>query len=84
MTKEEEKKKAGQLCNKLVEKEFITCVEEGKGRKFNVNNLYRFHMDRDDIADNLIKKGTGEPGDALEVSKNLVNLATELYQQALV
>ena len=41
-------------------------------------------MDRDDIADNLIKKWNGDVGDALEVSTNLVNLATEVYQQAIV
>ena len=41
-------------------------------------------MDRDDIADNLIKKWNEDVGDALEVSTNLVNLATEVYQQAIV
>lgn len=44
-----------------------------------MNNLYRFYMDRDDIADNLIKKWNGDAGDALEVSTNLVNLATDVY-----
>ena len=33
--------------------------------KFNVNNLYRFYMDRDDIADNQIKKWNENVGDAL-------------------
>ena len=41
-------------------------------------------MDRDDIADNLLKRWNNAPGDALEVSQNLVQLATEVYQQAVV
>lgn len=68
----------------MVEKKLIFAVEENLGRIFNINNYYRFHMDRDDIADNLIKKWKGNPGDAMEVSIQLVNLATEVYQQAMV
>jgi len=41
-------------------------------------------MDRDDIAANLIKRWNSEVNEALEVSQNLVNMATEVYQQALV
>ena len=37
-------------------------------------------MDRDDIADNLMKRWKSDAGEALEVSQNLVNLATEVYQ----
>jgi hypothetical protein len=68
----------------MVEKKLIFAVDETMGRIFNINNYYRFHMDRDDIADNLLKKWKGTPGDALEVSVSLVNLATEVYQQAMV
>ena len=68
----------------MVEKKLIFAVDENMGRIFNINNYYRFHMDRDDIADNLIKKWKGNPGDAMEVSINLVDLATEVYQQAMV
>jgi hypothetical protein len=52
----------------MVEKKFIFAVDEHLGRIFNINNYYRFHMDRDDIADNLIKKWKGNPGDPMEVS----------------
>lgn len=62
----------------------IFAADETMGRIFNINNYYRFHMDRDDIADNLLKKWKGPVGDALEISVNLVNLATEVYQQAMV
>jgi len=31
-------------------------------------NLYRFYCDREDIADNLMKKWNGKVGNALEVS----------------
>ena len=81
---EEDKKKGAIICQKMVEKKLIFAADETMGRIFNINNYYRFHMDRDDIADNLIKKWKGTPGDALEVSINLVNLATEVYQQAMV
>ena len=52
--------------------------------RFNVGSLYRFFMDRDDIADNQYKRWTEEIGDALETSMNLVNLITEVYQKAIV
>ena len=68
----------------MLEKGIISAVEDVKARIFNVNNLYRFYMDRDDIADNLVKKWNNPPGDPLEVSINLVKLATEVYEQAIV
>jgi len=52
----------------MIEKKLIFAVEESLGRIFNIKNYYRFHMDRNDIADNLIKKWKGNPGDAMEVS----------------
>jgi len=53
-------------------------------RKFNVNNLYKFFMDRDDIAANQIKRFKGKAGDPIEISKNLVNLISEVYSVAIV
>jgi len=43
-------------------------VEESQSRIFNVRNLYRFRVDRDDIADNMIKKWNEEAGDPIEVT----------------
>lgn len=68
---------------------FETVLQPGKvtplmKRKFNVNNLYRFFMDRDDIADNQHKKFKNKPGDPIEVSKNLINLISEVYQVAIM
>jgi len=63
----------------MLDKRFFTAVDEAKGRIFSVNNLYRFYMDREDIADNMIKKWDGEGGDPQEVTNNLVTLATDLY-----
>lgn len=40
-------------------------------------------MDREDIADNLVRKCKSEPTGALEVSINLVNKIEEVYKQAL-
>jgi len=49
----------------MLEKDLIQDVtaDEKKGvrKKFNVNKLYRFFMDREDIADNQVKKWNTEP-----------------------
>ena len=72
----------------MLEKSLIEAVEESQSRlfkkKFNVNNLYRFFMDRDDIAENQVKKWKEEPGDPIEVTMNLVSLITDVYQKAIV
>lgn len=85
---EEDQEKGGIICQKMLEKSLIQAVEEGKGtmfkKKFNVNNLYRFFMDRDDIADNQVKKWKDEPGDPIEVTMNLVSLIIDVYQKAIV
>lgn len=41
-------------------------------------------MDRDDIADNLVRKWKGEVRPALEVSVNLVSKIEEVYKKAIV
>jgi len=69
---------------KCLRKKLIYAVDESMGRIFNMSNFYRFHMDRDDIADNLVKEWKENVGDPLEVSMNLVSLATDVYQQAIV
>lgn len=87
---EKDKNKAGMICQKMLERNlFETVLQQGtksglQKRKFNVNNLYRFFMDRDDIADNQHKKFKNKPGDPVEVSKNLINLISEVYQVAIV
>ena len=53
-------------------------------KKFNINNLYRFYMDRTDIADNLVKRWKDKPGNPIEVSANLINLISEVYSVAIV
>ena len=68
----------------MLEKGLISAIDENQARIFNLGNLYRFYMDRDDIADNLLKRWTENPGDAIEVSQNLVSLATEVYQEAVI
>lgn len=68
----------------MLEKKLIYAVDESMGLIFNMSNHYRFHMDRDDIADNLVKEWKENVGDPLEISMNLVTLATDVYQQAIV
>lgn len=79
---EPDQKQAGIICQKMLEKNLIGGIEDKSGRIFNINNLYRFYMDRDDIANNQVKRWTTEPGPALSVSINLVDLITEVYQHA--
>ena len=49
---EEDQNKGAKICQKMLEKGLIEAVEPNQGRIFNINNLYRFYMDREDIADN--------------------------------
>lgn len=51
---------------------------------FSKGELYRIYMDREDIADNLIRRWKDDVGNALEVSANLVSKIEEVYQQAIV
>ena len=69
---EEDQKKGGIICQKMLEKGLISAVEDTQVRIFNINNLYRFYMDKDDIADNQVKKWSKDVGEALECSINLV------------
>ena len=77
---DEDHKRGSIICQKMLEKKLIYAVDETMGRIFNINNYYRFHMDRDDIADNLIKEWKQSVGDPLDVSMNLVTLATDVYK----
>lgn len=86
---EKDRQTAGTICQKMLQKNLFETVDQGnkinlQNRKFNVNNLYRFFMDRDDIADNQLKKFKTKPGDPIEVSKNLIDLISEVYQVAIV
>ena len=63
----------------MLEKSVISAVDQNRVKIFNINYLYRFYADREDIADNMVKKWNGEVGDPLKVSENLVTLATDLY-----
>jgi hypothetical protein len=52
-----DKSKAAIICQKMLERNLFELVDQQQGgmynrKKFNVNNLYRFYMDRNDIADN--------------------------------
>lgn len=53
---EQDKVKALQICQKMTEKSLIDAVEDNKGamflNRFNQTSLYRFFIDRADIADN--------------------------------
>ena len=64
----------------MLERGLISLNDNSQSQIFNTNNLYRFYMDRDDIADNLVKRWNNPAGDPNEVSENLVQLATEVYQ----
>jgi hypothetical protein len=66
----------------MIERDIMQNVENKK--VFNVNDLYRLYMDREDIADNLVRKWKTEAKGALEVSFNLVPKMEEVYNTAIV
>lgn len=73
----------------MLERNLFELVDTQQGsmynrKKFNINNLYRFYMDRTDIADNLVKRWKDKPGNPIEVSANLINLISEVYSVAIV
>ena len=51
--------------------------------KFIPSELYRFYMDRDDQADNLIKRWSAPVKNALLVSVNLVKRIEDVYKEAM-
>lgn len=54
----------------MLERDIIQHVENQK--VFNIGSLYRLYMDKEDIADNLVRKWKSEVRGALEVSVNLI------------
>lgn len=66
----------------MLEKDIMQNVE-GK-QFFSPNDLYRLYMDRDDIADNLVRRWKDEVREPLEVSVNLVKKIEEVYTLAMV
>ena len=66
----------------MLEQEIIQSVENRS--MFSKGELYRIYMDREDIADNLIRRWKDDVTNALEVSTNLVSKIEEVYQQAIV
>ena len=61
----------------MLNKDIIANVD-GK-KNFSKEDYYRIYMDRDDIADNLVRKWKEEVRGALSVSINLVNKMEEVY-----
>lgn len=66
----------------MIEKDVIANVD-GK-QIFNLNEVYRLYMDREDIADNLVRRWSSEVHDPLDVSSNLVMKIIEVFQEAVV
>ncbi len=62
----------------MLERDIIQNVENKK--VFDNAGLYRLYMDRDDIADNLVRKWKSEVRGALEVSVNLIPKIEEVYK----
>jgi hypothetical protein len=75
-------KKALQICQKMLEKEIIANVDAKID--FSKVDLYQMYMDREDIADNMLRRWRDQVRGALEVSANLVTLIDQFYQQAIV
>lgn len=68
----------------MLEKGIFHAIDEGQQRIFKLINLYRFQIDRQDIAANCYKTWNQTPDHPVDVSIKLVNLIAEVYQQAFV
>lgn len=66
----------------MLDKEIIRSIE-GK-KTFSRDDLYRFYMDYDDIADNLVRRWKSEVRNALFVSSNLVEKIVSVYQLGFI
>ncbi len=66
----------------MIERDIIQNVDNKK--VFSINDLYRLYMDREDIADNLVRKWKSEVKGALEVSISLIPKIEEVYKTAIV
>jgi hypothetical protein len=78
---ESNEKKSRQICQKMLEKEIVQSIE-GK-LEFYTTDLYTMYMDREDIADNMLRRWRDIIHNALEVSVNLVKLIEQVYEQAI-
>ena len=75
-------KRAKQICQKMLEKEIISNVDSKLD--FSTVDLYRMYMDREDIADNMLRRWREPVRGALEVSALLVPCIEQVYEQAIV
>lgn len=66
----------------MLEKEIITSVDQKLD--FSKIDIYRMYMDREDIADNMLRRWRDSVRGALEVSSNLVKLIELVYEAAIV
>jgi len=79
---ESNEKRATQICQKMLEKEIITSVDQKLD--FSKVDIYRMYMDREDIADNMLRRWRDSVRGALEVSANLVKIIESVYETAIV
>ena len=79
---EAQEKRAKQICQKMLEKEIISSIESRMD--FSTADLYRMHMDREDIADNMFRRWRESVRGALEVSVGLVEIIEQVYSSAIV
>ena len=66
----------------MLEKEIITSVDQKLD--FSKVDIFRMYMDREDIADNLMRRWRDSVRGALEVSANLVKMIEKVYEAAIV
>ena len=79
---ESNEKRANQICQKMLEKEIIISVEQKLD--FSKVDIYQMYMDREDIADNMLRRWRDSVRGALEVSSNLVKMIESVYEAAIV
>lgn len=78
----EDKKKALQVCQRLMDKKLITCTDP-LVTKFDPEFSYEFYFNGIHVADNLHKTWESAVSDALKVSLKLIEICQELLNVGL-
>ena len=66
----------------MLEKGIVISIEQKL--EFTNVDLFQMHMDRDDIADNMLRRWKDSVRGALEVSAKLVPLIEQVYEAAII
>lgn len=76
-------KQSADICQKLLDAQIITRIDNVAFFEPTHNSLYKFYEDREDIADNLLRPWKQDVGNALSESVELIKLIELIYSEAI-